>query len=237
MGLNIERPTDKFHGPHPGYCRIHPPAANESRAQPMTAVTPNTTPAPVVVDLSAATLRARLHDALSVYVAAMDYPRGTEHQRAPMWTEHTTRPGWQAVAALLPDDDGRLDLRTAPIVAIAYGYRGAPHQWWHQQVYSGMRRTGWPEHAARDLLSDYFELTELHVHPSAQGRGIGEILLTRLLQNRPERMVLLSTPEVDQEANRAWKLYRRQGFGDIVRHFIFSGDTRRFAVLGRQLPL
>lgn len=211
--------------------------ANESCACPMTAVTPNTTPAPVVVDLSAATMRVRLHDALSVYVAAMDYPRGTEHQRAPMWTEHTTRPGWQAVAAVLPDDNGRLDLRTAPIVAIAYGYHGAPHQWWHQQVYSGMRRTGWPEHAARELLSDYFELTELHVHPAAQGRGIGEILLTRLLQNRPERMVLLSTPEVDAEANRAWKLYRRQEFGDVVRHFIFSGDTRKFAVLGRRLPL
>ncbi|WP_040806900.1 GNAT family N-acetyltransferase [Nocardia concava] len=203
----------------------------------MTAVTPKPTPAPVVVDLSAATLRHRLHDALAVYVAAMDYPRGTEHQRAPMWTEHTTRPGWQAVAAVLPDDDGRLDLRTAPIVAIAYGYHGAPHQWWHQQVYSGMRRTGWPEHAARELLSDYFELTELHVHPAAQGRGLGEILLTRLLQNRPERTVLLSTPEVEREENRAWRLYRRQGFGDVVRHFIFSGDTRRFAVLGRRLPL
>src|SRR5205807_9732704 len=102
--------------------------ANESCACPMTAVPRNTTPAPVVVDLSAATLRARLHDALAVYVAAMDYPRGTEHQRAPMWAEHTTRAGWQAVAAVVPDDSGRVDARTAPIVAIASGYRGAPHQ-------------------------------------------------------------------------------------------------------------
>jgi hypothetical protein len=23
----------------------------------------------------------------------------------------------------------------------------------------------------------------------------------------------------------------------VVRHFVFSGDTRRFAVLGRRLPL
>ncbi|MBF6330173.1 GNAT family N-acetyltransferase [Nocardia transvalensis] len=203
----------------------------------MTAVRSHHAPAPVVVDLSAAALRARLHDALSVYVAAMDYPRGTEHHRAPMWTEHTTRPGWQAVAAVLPEDSGYFDLRTAPLVAIAYGYHGAPHQWWHQQVHSGMRRSGWPEHAARDLLADYFELTELHVHPSAQGRGIGETLLVRLLRNRPEQTALLSTPEVDQEDNRAWRLYRRQGFTDVVRHFVFSGDTRRFAVLGRPLPL
>lgn len=203
----------------------------------MTAVKPNHTPAPVVVDLSVAALRSRLHDALAVYVAAMDYPRGTEHHRAPMWTEHTTRPGWQAVAAVVPDDSGHVDLRSSPIVAIAYGYRGAAHQWWHQQVHSGMRRSGWPEHSTRELLSDYFELTELHVHPSAQGLGIGATLLERLLRDRPEKAVLLSTPEVEREDNRAWRLYRRQQFTDVVRNFVFAGDNRPFAILGRRLPL
>ncbi|MEU4345121.1 GNAT family N-acetyltransferase [Nocardia sp. NPDC023852] len=203
----------------------------------MTAVKPNHTPAPAVVDLSVRDLRSRLHDALAVYVAAMDYPRGTEHHRAPMWTEHTTRPGWQAVAAVVPDDAGLVDLRSAPIVAVAYGYRGAAHQWWHQQVHSGMRRSGWPEHSVRELLSDYFELTELHVHPSAQGLGIGTTLLERLLRGRTERAVLLSTPEVDREDNRAWRLYRRQGFTDVVRNFVFTGDNRPFAILGRRLPL
>ncbi|MEV6562635.1 GNAT family N-acetyltransferase [Nocardia sp. NPDC051756] len=203
----------------------------------MTAVKPNHTPAPVVVDLSVAALRSRLHDALAVYVAAMDYPRGTEHHRAPMWTEHTTRPGWQAVAAVVPDDSGHVDLRSSPIVAIAYGYRGAAHQWWHQQVHSGMRRSGWPEHSTRELLSDYFELTELHVHPSAQGLGIGGTLLQRLLRDRPEQAVLLSTPEVAGEDNRAWRLYRRQEFTDVVRNFVFAGDNRPFAILGRRLPL
>ncbi|MBH0780100.1 GNAT family N-acetyltransferase [Nocardia bovistercoris] len=205
----------------------------------MTAVKPKHIPAqaPVVVDLSVTDLRYRLHDALSVYVAAMDYPRGTENHRAPMWNEHTTRAGWQAVAALLPDDAGHVDLRTSPVVAIAYGYRGAPHQWWHQQVHTGMRRGGWPESSARELLANYFELTELHVHPSAQGRGIGAVLLRRLLRDRPEGAVLLSTPEVPGEDNRAWRLYRREGFGDVVRDFVFAGDTRPFAILGRRLPL
>ncbi|MFR9753143.1 GNAT family N-acetyltransferase [Nocardia sp. 004] len=203
----------------------------------MTAVKPNHTPAPAVVDISVAALRSRLPDALAVYVAAMGYPRGTEHHRAPMWTEHMTRPGWQAVAAVLPDNSGRIDLRKAPIVAVAYGYRGATQQWWHQQVHNGMRRSGLPEHTTRELLSDYFELTELHVHPTAQGRGIGSTLLERLLRDRTERAVLLSTPEVDGEGNRAWRLYRRQGFTDVLRNFVFAGDTRPFAILGRRLPL
>ena len=214
---------------------IWAPERDSERA--MTALEPNHTPAPVVVDLSVAALRSRLSDALAVYVAAMDYPRGTEHHRAPMWTEHTTRAGWQAAAAVIPDHSGQFDLRSSPIVAIAYGYHGNPNQWWHQQVHAGMRRSGWPEQATRELLGDYFELTELHVHPSAQGCGLGAILLHHLLRTRPERAILLSTPEVRAEDNRAWRLYRRNNFGDVLREFVFAGDNRPFAILGRRLPL
>lgn len=200
--------------------------------------------APVVIDLTGHDLRSRLDDALGIYVAAMGYPRGTEQHRAPMWAEHTTRPGWRAVAAFLPDvaagpqrADRTIDPRTSPLLAIAYGYTGESHQWWHQQVHSGMRRSGWPPRATRQALADYFELTELHVHPAAQGQGLGAALLVRLLSGRPERSVLLSTPEVPSEDNRAWRLYRRYGFADIVRQFTFAGDTRPFAILGRRLPL
>ena len=73
-------------------------------------------------------------------------------------------------------------------------------------------------------MNSYFELTELHIHPRAQGRGLGEALARRLLANRDERNVLLSTPEADDEANRAWRLYRRLGFTDIIRHYHFAGD-------------
>ncbi|NUS43975.1 MAG: GNAT family N-acetyltransferase [Mycobacteriaceae bacterium] len=191
---------------------------------------------PRIVDFSAADLRARLDDALGVYVAAMDYPPGTARHRAPTWTEHTSRPGWRSVAALLPDADDRLDARAAPIVAIAYGYRGAPHQWWHQQVHNGMRRTGWSARETHELLGNYFEVTELHVHPHWQGRGLGERLLSRLLTGRPERAALLSTPEIADEGNRAWRLYRRFGFTDVIRRFTFAGDRRPFAILRCPLP-
>jgi ribosomal protein S18 acetylase RimI-like enzyme len=46
--------------------------------------------------------------------------------------------------------------------------------------------------------------------------------------------MLLSTPEGE---NRAWRLYRRLGFGDVLRHYRFTGDPRPFGVLGRELPL
>ena len=49
--------------------------------------------------------------------------------------------------------------------------------------------------------------------------------------------ILLSTPEANGEANRAWRLYRRLGFTDVIRGYHFAGDPRAFAILGRSLPL
>ena len=40
-----------------------------------------------------------------------------------------------------------------------------------------------------------------------------------------------------QLPSRAWRLYRRFGFVDVLRHVSFPGDLRPFAVLGRTLPL
>ena len=195
-----------------------------------------------LIDLSPHDMQRRLQDALVVYVDAMRYPRGTESQRASMWLEHTRRHGWKAVAAVETDtaegeSPAQAQLETAPLLGIAYGYCGAPDQWWQQQVVAGLHRVGVPPDEINRLMSSYFELTELHIHPRAQGRGLGEALARRLLAGRGEANVLLSTPEISGEANRAWRLYRRLGFTDVIRGYHFAGDPRAFAILGRALPL
>ncbi|KUI37802.1 acetyltransferase [Mycobacterium sp. IS-1590] len=194
-----------------------------------------------LIDLSPSDMQRRLGDALAVYVDAMRYPRGTEAQRASMWLEHTRRPGWKAVAAVTvgqaEDPPGEAELASAPMVGIAYGYCGAPDQWWQQQVVAGLQRVGTDRNSIAALMTSYFELTELHIHPRAQGHGLGEALARRLLSDRQESHVLLSTPEINGEANRAWRLYRRLGFTDVIRGYHFAGDPRAFAILGRSLPL
>lgn len=198
-----------------------------------------------LIDLSPSDMQRRLGDALAVYVDAMRYPRGTEDQRASMWLEHTHRVGWKAVAAVeAPDRDGPdatppsdPELASASLLGIAYGYCGAPDQWWQQQVVAGLHRIGAEPARIAELMTSYFELTELHIHPRAQGHGLGEALARRLLADRAESQVLLSTPEINGEANRAWRLYRRLGFADIIRGYHFAGDPRAFAILGRALPL
>ncbi|APA75649.1 GNAT family N-acetyltransferase [Mycobacterium avium subsp. hominissuis] len=195
-----------------------------------------------LIDLLPHDMERRLGDALAVYVDAMRYPRGTENQRAAMWLEHIRRRGWQGAAVVEAEvDDDQMpsaeELASAPLLGVAYGYPGAPGQWWQQQVVLGLQRGGSPPQEIARLMNDYFELTELHIHPRAQGRGLGEALARRLLAGRAEKNVLLSTPETNGEPNRAWRLYRRLGFTDIIRRYHFAGDPRPFAILGRELPL
>jgi ribosomal protein S18 acetylase RimI-like enzyme len=195
-----------------------------------------------LINLPPQDMQRRLGDALGVYVDAMRYPPGTENQRAAMWLEHTRRRGWQAVAAVEVENPAGVapspdELGDAPLLGVAYGYCGAPDQWWQQQVVLGLQRGGFPDPEIARLMASYFELTELHIHPRAQGRGLGEALARRLLADRHEANVLLSTPEINGEANRAWRLYRRLGFIDIIRGYHFTGDPRAFAILGRKLPL
>lgn len=190
-----------------------------------------------LIDLSPQDMRRRLGEALSVYVNAMRYPRGTEDNRASMWLEHTRRTGWKGVAAVRSDTPDHAALTEARLLGVAYGYCGAPDQWWQQQVVAGLRHGGMPAPDIDRLMTDYFELTELHIHPHAQGHGLGEALARRLLDGRAEAHVLLSTPEIHGEGNRAWRLYRRLGFADVIRDYRFAGDPRPFAVLGRVLPL
>jgi ribosomal protein S18 acetylase RimI-like enzyme len=186
-------------------------------------------PATRLVAMTSHQLGLRLAEALELYVTAMEYPPGTAQQRAPMWVGHMSRPGWRCVAAL--DAGDRL-------VGISYGYRGAPKQWWHEQVHKGLQ-TVLPPDAVRLWLTDYFELTELHVHPESQGHGLGEALLRGLLaEPAPASRVLLSTPEsAPGSPSRAWRLYLRMGFHELLRDYRFAGDPRKFAVLGRELPL
>lgn len=179
-----------------------------------------------LIELDPEGLAERLVEALDVYVAAMGYPPSTARARRSLWLDHARRPGWRSVGWIGPAGE---------LLAIAYGYHGAPGQWWFDEVRRGLRMTA-PDR--QSLLVDYFELTELHVRPDAQGAGLGERLLRALLTDTRRARVLLSTPEHQpRPPSRAWQLYRRLGFTDVLRNHRFTGDSRPFAVLSRPLPL
>lgn len=178
---------------------------------------------PVLVRWSGDELVRRLDEALAVYAEAMDYAPDLVTARRGFITAHARRDGFRAVAALDEHD---------AVLGFGYGYLSRSGQWWHDQVRGGIKRS-----ERRRWLTDAYELVELHVRPAAQGHGLGTRLLRGLLDDAPGSVVLLSTPEVAGEQSRAWRLYRRHGFVDVVRHMRFPGDDRPFAILGRTLPL
>jgi GNAT superfamily N-acetyltransferase len=168
-------------------------------------------------------LARRLDDVIEVYGQAMGYPPELTATRRGYVAGHVHRPGFRAVATL--DAQDRL-------LGFGYGYASMRGQWWHDRVREALRRE-----ARRAWLSDCFEVVELHVRPTAQGAGLGAGQLRLLLSLGDGQTTLLSTPEADEQRSRAWRLYRRFGFVDVLRHFAFPGDDRPFAILGRSLPL
>jgi len=171
-----------------------------------------------LVDLDRAEFAARAEEVLDVYAEAMEVPRSAARSRRAILATHLERSGLLAVGAL--DSAGTL-------VGIAYGYRGAPGQWWHDQV-----RAALDEHTAHRWLDGSFEVCEFHVRPAAQGTGLGRALMGRLLARTDARTAVLTTPDLDTRARR---FYAAAGWVDLVRDLRFPGDPRSFAVLA--LPL
>ena len=81
-------------------------------------------------------------------------PAGVDGRPSPRW-RRTTRP--------------TADLAAAPILGVAYGYCGAPDQWWQQQVVQGLHRVGADSSQIAELMTSYFELTELHIAAARPG--------------------------------------------------------------------
>nr|WP_242516470.1 GNAT family N-acetyltransferase [Corynebacterium mendelii] len=175
-----------------------------------------------------ATYRSLVPRLVDIYLAAMEYNPAIRPARIAAWRLMADEAGFCCMVA-------RSNTSGQPI-GLAFGRPGRPHHWWWQQVRQGLDDAVAPR-CDRTVLDDYFEIAEVHVAPSWQGHGIGRRLVTNLLDGVDCPRALLSTPEVDREANLAFGLYRSLGFSDVLRNFHFPGDHRAFAVLCRQLPL
>ena len=170
----------------------------------------------VLANLDASTFRRRTQELIDVYLTAMRYPADLAGARSVLWEEHSRRAGFGCVVAVGAQTTASADSPTAIAGGPVSG--GTPR--------SGVACGRRPSTSS----SDFFELTELHIQPDWQGRGLGEALLRTLAGDRPERRMLLSTPEGE---NRAWRLYRRLGFTDVLRRLPVH---RRPATVRRPRP-
>lgn len=177
----------------------------------------------------------RIDELVAVHLKAMRYGQSSFPHRRSLWAANSSNPGFTATVALAHDRRVPAD-STDPeqsIVGIAYGFPGRSSSWWYREVHRGLRASGLSASEASEVLADYDEVSELHVLPAFQGLGVGRRMLVDLLSRLQRPMAMLSTPEVPDEANAAWSLYRDLGFRDVLRNFRFAPDPRPFGILAR----
>lgn len=165
-------------------------------------------------------LAARVDDALAVQAVAFGLTDDEMGVRRHVVLRHLTNPGVRALGATTP---------TGRLAGFVYGMPNNRVYWWSTVVQSYLRAAG---HDA--WLDDSFVITELHVHPGYQKRGIGRALITTLTDGAAEPRSILSAIDVESPARR---LYRQLGYRDLARRVVFPGAPSPYVVMGADLPL
>lgn len=183
-------------------------------------ITPGSDPRTPEVQVGPVDLTARVDDALAVQALAFGLSEEEIAVRHHIVLRHLMYAGCRSFGATTRD--GRL-------VGFVYGLPNDRAHWWSTVVEPYLRREeldGW--------LDDSFVITELHVHPAFQARGIGRNLITTITDQVTQSRSILSAIDVESPARR---LYRSLGYQDLARQVHFPSAPRPYAVMGAPLPL
>lgn len=165
-------------------------------------------------------LAARVDDALRVQALAFGLSDDEIAVRRQIVLRHLTHPGARALGATTRD--GRL-------VGFVYGMPNDRAHWWSTVVEPYLR--GW---GLEGWLDDSFVITELHVRPGYQNRGLGRALITTITDAATEPRSILSAIDTESPARA---LYRSLGYTDLARNVLFPSAPKPYAVMGAPLPL
>jgi len=165
-------------------------------------------------------LAAHVDEALAVQASAFGLGPAEVAIRRQIVLRHLACPGARALAA--HTGDGRM-------VGFVYGLPNDRAHWWSGVVQPYLREQG-----NDGWLDGSFVITELHVLPGYQGRGIGRRLITDITDTASEPRSILSAIDGDSPARH---LYRALGYRDLARPVHFPSASRPYAVMGAPLPL
>ncbi|MFI8960510.1 GNAT family N-acetyltransferase [Streptomyces sp. NPDC053493] len=165
-------------------------------------------------------LAAKVDEALAVQAVAFGLDEAEIAVRRHIVLRHLLSPGALAYGAMTPD--GRL-------VGFVYGMPNDRSHWWSTIVEPYLRATG-----SEGWLDGSFVITELHVHPAHQGKGLGRGLITTITDRSGLARSILSAIDTESPARG---LYRSLGYTDLARQVLFPSAPRPYAVMGAPLPL
>ncbi|KPI14906.1 GCN5-related N-acetyltransferase [Actinobacteria bacterium OK074] len=165
-------------------------------------------------------LTAHVDEALAVQAVAFGLGEEEVAVRRQIVLRHMTYPGARALGATT--SDGRL-------AGFVYGMPNDRVHWWSTVVEPYVRANGHD-----GWLDDSFVITELHVHPAYQNRGVGRSLITTITDSAAEPRSILSAIDRDSPARG---LYFSLGYVDLARRVMFPSAPKPYAVMGATLPL
>ncbi|MEU0837280.1 GNAT family N-acetyltransferase [Streptomyces sp. NPDC056231] len=165
-------------------------------------------------------LAARVDEALAVQAVAFGLGPDEVRVRRHIVLRHLEHPCARALGATTA---------TGRLVGFVYGMPNERGQWWSTVVEPYLRATG-----SEDWLDDSFVITELHVHPEFQNRGIGRTLITTITDAVDQPRSILSAIDTESPARG---LYRTLGYRDLARQVLFPSAPKPYAVMGAPLPL
>ncbi|MEV0010937.1 GNAT family N-acetyltransferase [Streptomyces sp. NPDC051840] len=165
-------------------------------------------------------LAARVDEALAVQALAFGLSQDEIDVRRHIVLRHLEHPQARALGATTAD--GRL-------VGFVYGLPNSRTQWWSTVVEPYLRATG-----TDSWLDDSFVITELHVHPGFQQRGLGRGLITTITDAVDLPRSILSAIDTESPARG---LYRSLGYQDLARQVLFPSAPKPYVVMGAPLPL
>ena len=186
----------------------------------MAAAEPPGDPGTSDIEVGPLDLAARVDEALAVQAVAFGLGQDEIDVRRHIVLRHLENPHARALGATTPS--GRL-------VGFVYGLPNDRAHWWSTVVEPYLRATG-----SQDWLDDAFVITELHVHPDFQQRGIGRRLITMITDAVDQPRSILSAIETESPAR---SLYRSLGYRDLALHVLFPSAPRPYVVMGAPLPL
>ncbi|MEE1798735.1 GNAT family N-acetyltransferase [Streptomyces sp. NPDC101062] len=181
---------------------------------------PGGTPRTPDVQVGPVDLAARVDEALAVQALAFGLSDDEVGVRRHIVLRHVLHRGCRALGATTAS--GRL-------VGFVYGMPNDRAHWWSTIVEPYLRANG-----SDGWLDDSFVITELHVHPEFQARGIGRTLITAITDAAAQPRSILSAIDIESPARR---LYRTLGYEDLARRVHFPSAPKPYAVMGAPLPL
>ncbi|HZF91846.1 GNAT family N-acetyltransferase [Streptomyces sp.] len=159
-------------------------------------------------------------EALAVQALAFGLGPDEVAVRRQIVLRHMTYRGARALGATTADGS---------LAGFVYGMPNSRTHWWSTVVEPYLRAQG-----NEGWLDDSFVITELHVHPRHQNRGIGRALITAITDGAAEPRSILSAIDTDSPARG---LYHSLGYQDLARRVLFPSAPRPYAVMGAALPL